>query len=138
MGGSIMKHAHNFYPSHVAKILACEAGLLSDMETDYFCDSNTEMLDGRDKLIEFQQMSLVNTFEDCLIVYYGIDLSESQIKSLRIIYEVTPKLLTGTVFDEAMSRVEDERKSINPNMAVIAGSLHTAIDCIGKGKRKSA
>jgi len=130
-----MKHAHNFYPSHIAKLIAFEAGLLSDMETDYFSDSNTEMLEGRDRLIEFQQMSLINTFEDSLIVYYGIDLSESQIKSLLIIYEVTPKLLTGTVFDEAMGMIEDERKSINPNMAVIAGSLHTAINLLTSKQR---
>lgn len=40
----------------------------------------------RDKLIEFQQMPLLFSFEDCLIVYYGVDLSENQIKALKTPY----------------------------------------------------
>ena len=128
-----MKHAHNMYPSHIAKILACESGLLSEMQTDYV-RAESELSHEIDRLIEFQQMSLVNSFEDTLIVYFEHDLSEEQIKNLKIIYEVTPQLLPGSLFNESMSRVADERRQIKPNMAVIANSLHTAINLLTSKK----
>jgi len=129
-----MKHAHNFYPSHIAKILAHEAGLLSDMQTD-FIQADSELSSEVDRLIEFQQMSLVASFEDCLIVYFENNLSEEQIEKLKIIYEVTPQLLPGTIFEETMSRIADERRSLKPNMTVIANSLHTAINILTTKRR---
>lgn len=128
-----MKHAHNFYPSGIAKILAHEAGLLSDTKTD-FISSDSELSNEVDRLIEFQQMSLVNSFEDCLVVYHGMELSEQQIDNLKIIYEVTPQLLPGSLFNEAMGKISSERNSIKPNMAVIANSLHTAINLLTSKK----
>ena len=126
-----MKHAYNVYPSHIAKILAHEAGLLSDMETDYWVGENEaslKMLDERDKLIEFQQMSLVASFEDALIVYHGMGLSEQQIKNLKIIYQVTLQLLPSTIFGGAMAAIASESRNKKPNMAVITNLFHTAID----------
>ena len=76
-----MKLAYNVYPSMIAKVLAHEVGLLSDMQTDIMVMEHVK--EERDRLIMFQQMSLVASFDDCLTVYYGMDLSEEQIKYLQ-------------------------------------------------------
>ena len=130
-----MKLAYDHYPSHIAKVLACEVGLLSQMETD-FTHSETVQSE-RDKLIEFQQMSLVASFEDCLVVYYENDLSDKQIKNLKIIYEVTPKLLPAILFEEALETITCESRNKKPNMAVITNSFHTAIDKLTIKQRAS-
>lgn len=136
-----MIHAYNIYPSYIAKVIAGEAGLLSEVAPVYYLGSD-ELYEELDKLIEFQQMSLVASFDDCLIVYFENNLGEDQIKSLKIIYEVTPKLLPGALFCESMATIARERdardyESRDPNMDVIANSLHTAIDILMK-KRKTA
>ena len=49
-----MKLAYNHFPSHLAKVLAHEVGLLSDMNTDFMVKE--EVQEEADRLIEFQQM----------------------------------------------------------------------------------
>jgi len=121
-----MKLAYDVYPSHIAKLLAYEVGLLSDMETDFMITESVQS--ERDKLIEFQQMSLVASFEDCLVAYYENDLSQDQIKKLKIIHEITPKLLPATVFCGAIDAISKERHNKQSNRAVMANLFHTAID----------
>ena len=131
-----MIHAYDFYPSHIAKVIAFEVGLLSDMQTIYMVPKRVQ--DEVNKLIEFQQMSLVASFEDCLVIYYGIDLTKEQTQALKLIYEITPKLLQGSRLSLALGKVESERKSIDPDMRVIISALHTAVDCLKNTRRKSA
>jgi hypothetical protein len=130
-----MKLAINHFPSHIAKILACDVGLLSDMETDWVQLSNVELCAEIDRLIQFQQMSIVASFEDCLVAYYGIDLSGIQLENLKIIYEVTPKLFPAILFDGAMEAIANERRNKEPNMAAVANSFHTVINMLTNSKK---
>ena len=122
-----MKLADNVFPSNIAKILAHEVGLIPDPHAVKW-----SMDDGMRELIEFQQMSLVASFEDCLTVYFGTQLNQDQIKNLNIIYQVTPKLMPGNFFVAAMENIAAESEKSKPDMKSIISNFHLAIDQLGK------
>ena len=128
-----MKLADNIFPSFFAKVLAHEAGLLEDVHAfnHSWTWGNEEIL----HLIEFQQLSLVTNFDNCLTVYFGIDLSEKQINNLRTIYENTPPLMPGNLFMTAMKSVASESNKSKPNMQAIISNFHVALDKLGKKQR---
>ena len=125
-----MNIADNFFPSNIAKILAFEVGLLEDPNV-----CNWLLTDEVINLIQFQQMSLVASFEDCLTIYCEQDLNQDQIKNLNIIYQVTPKLLPGCLYTAAMKNIAAENEKFKPNMKSIISNLHVAIDQFGKKQR---
>ena len=122
-----MKLADNVFPSNIAKILAHEVGLIPDPHA-----VNWSMDDGMRELIEFQQMSLVASFEDCLTVYFGTQLNQDQIKNLNIIYQVTHKLLPGCLLKAALEKIATESEKSKPDMKTISGAFHTAINQLTK------
>ena len=125
-----MNIADNFFPSNIAKILAFEAGLLEDPNVCNWLPTDEVI-----NLIQFQQMSLVASFEDCLTIYCGQDLNQDQIKYLNIIYQVTPKLLPGCLFTAAMKNIAAENEKSIPDMRPIISNFHLAIDQLGKKQR---
>ena len=122
-----MNIADNFFPSNIAKILAFEAGLLEDPNVCNWLPADEVI-----NLIQFQQMSLVASFEDCLTVYYGQDLNQDQIKNLNIIYQVTHKILPGCLLKAALEKIAAESEKSKPDMKSIISNLHVAIDQFGK------
>lgn len=125
-----MKLADNFFPSNIAKILAFEVGLIPNQHA-----VNWSMDDGIRELIEFQQMSLVASFEDCLTIYFGTELTEKQITNLQKIHRVTPKLMPGNFFVAAMKNIATEKEKSKPDMKSIISNFHVAIDQLGKKQR---
>jgi hypothetical protein len=132
-----MKLAYNIYPSFIAKVLAGEVGLLTDVQGEYWGQISDELNEELDKIIRFQQMSLVASFEDCLIVYFGIDLSEKQLQNLNIIHDVTPKLLPGEMLCEQLAFISNETTNAfhKPDVKAINQAFHTVIDLITKKQR---
>ena len=122
-----MNIADNFYPSYIAKLLAHDAGLLESPHVVNWLPTDEVI-----NLIQFQQMSLVASFEDCLTIYYGQDLTEKQIKNLEVIHCVTPKLLPGELFQAAMENIAKESEKSKPNTQYMVSNLHMAIDQLGK------
>ena len=106
-----MKLADNIFPSRFAISLAAEVNLYLKERT---IDRIFEWDDHNVRLIEFQQMSLVNNFDDCLFVYHEQDLTPEQVNNLKIIYKVTPTLMNGILFGSALKQMEKEKTSSNP------------------------
>ena len=124
-----MKLATNFYPSPIAEVLATEAGLLPD----YDFDEREYYSEMENKLIRFQQMSLVNQFDDCLIAYFGIDLNEKQKEFLKAIYQITHQLLTGQLIDSHLKIIHEQINGIDkPDAGAITQAFHGVIDLIMK------
>lgn len=106
-----MHLCESFLPSPSAKSMAIEVGLLSE-QTDM---PDLEYFDERDRLIRFQQMSLVADFESCLVVYYGVDLSQGQLCSLLGIYSTSKRLVTGHMLTVCLNNITSEHEQVVPN-----------------------
>ena len=128
-----MKLAYDVFPTHWAKSMAHEVGLLSDMETDYLISESEEtlkLIEEQDRLIEYQQMALSSDLESCLVVYHGIKLSKAKIKALKTIHENTPKMLVGATFSHLTHIAATERDSINPDSRKILNALRSALNIL--------
>ena len=54
-------------------------------------------LDDHNTLAEFQQMSIAAKFEDCLVAYYGKELTQEQKDALKVIHSSTAPWMLGHV-----------------------------------------
>lgn len=122
-----MKLADDVFPSKFAVSLCRECELIPELQS-YFCPVYEEIR----QLIEFQQMSLVNSFEDCLIVYHPQELTEKQLINLKIIFKVTPTLMPGHIFQSAMKNIAVENYKSKPDMNYVISNLHLALNQLGK------
>lgn len=98
-------------PTIFAISLAKSVGLMSDSnDIKDFREGQAE----ETRLSSFQQMAIGCTFEDALIAYHGVDLTEEKRVVLEVIYRSTTPWLIGHVIGELMdnmSTVNDRGKA---------------------------
>ena len=63
-------------------------------------------------LVNFQQMSMSASFEESLIAYHGVELTEQQRKALEIIYNSTIPWIKGHITGVLMTRLTEDKLSI--------------------------
>ncbi len=85
-------------PTIFAKSIAKEVGLpFSDID------------DIGERLRHFQQMSITCEFEDALIAYHGVEVSDIQKDALETIYNSTRPWLLGHVTGVLMNKMSEEK-----------------------------
>lgn len=62
-----------------------------------------------ERLIQFQQLSLVCDFDDAMIAWHSIELDDIQKNALRIIHKTTQPWLVGHVVGELLSMLKTEQ-----------------------------
>jgi len=110
--------------------MAIEVGLLSE-KTDF---PDLEYFDERDRLIQFQQMSLVADFESSLVVYFGIDLEPDQIRSLVGIYNTSKNLVKGHMLTACLNAIDSEREQCVPDKKRILEMSIAAAEILKEGQ----
>lgn len=87
---------------------AVQVALTCDLFVPKELENGNEMLwyELRDKLADFQKMSMSSDFETSLIAYYGYKLSKEQLEKLKFIHENTQKWLMGEVAERVFTAME--------------------------------
>lgn len=95
---------NNTFPTKFAIAIASMCDLFVPPEKE----SGNEALwfDLRDKLANFQKMSMSTDFEKCLVAYYGMELSEHQLEQLQYIHDNTQTWLLGEVAEHLLSALQ--------------------------------
>lgn len=71
---------------------------------------------------EFQKLAVASGFEDSLIAYYDVGLTEKQRAALLLIHKMTPTYIVGHLTSNLLSKVQDSqsREMIELTSAIIA------------------
>ena len=67
-------------------------------------------------LIEFQRLSVFNTFEDSIEIYEGLKLTDKMIEGLGKIYRITKPWVKGKLADKLLSSMDDAEEKDIPNL----------------------
>lgn len=60
-------------------------------------------------LQEFQELSVANKFEDALIAYHDVAITDEQKTALLLIHKTTPSYIIGHLTNNLLSRVKDSK-----------------------------
>lgn len=95
---------NNTFPTKFAIMVATSCGLF--IPDHGAAGREEEWYDLRDRLAEFQKLSMSSDFETCMIAYYGHELSEFQVEKLQFIYEKTKSWLFGEVAEHVFTSIQ--------------------------------
>lgn len=90
--------------------------------------------DLKDRLVTFQKMAVACSFDDCLIAYYGMDLSDEQEEILEFIYTKTKSWMIGHIAENLMDQLQSKQTS-GRDARELAETLHEMIKTNGKGNQ---
>lgn len=96
-------------PTQFAVILATACDLYVPPEEEQ--DNQELWLELRDRLINFQKLSLATDFDTAMIAYHEFELSDHQLEQLQIIHSSTEKWLLGHVAEQLLIRLEKSATS---------------------------
>lgn len=113
------------FPTAFAKRLAILCNLLFDGEIMRITkvDEREKAMGMMVRLQEFQQLAVYNGYDDCVIVYGGIELTEEQTKQLKIIHKTTVPWAKGRIADTLLSTMGDDPKITSQISKVILDSF---------------
>lgn len=92
------------FPTKFAIMIATSCGLF--LPDQAAAGREEEWFDLRDRLAEFQKLSMSSDFETCLIAYYGQELDEVQIEKLQFIFDKTKSWLFGEVAEHVFTSIQ--------------------------------
>jgi hypothetical protein len=94
------------FPTVFAQRLGEKVGLLFPRKNGM---DHAKHMEAQERMQYFQQMAVTSKFEDCILSYIDIPLSDTQIESLKIIHQSTKPWITGHIVGELMNRIGSER-----------------------------
>ncbi len=103
----------DLYPTTFAKAVAMKVGLYDGkvdfgLGRDYLNMDNDDAENLFDALLEFQQLVIGGCeFEDAMLAYHGLELSEEQLLALRLIERSTKPWLLGHLAATLSQKVQD-------------------------------
>lgn len=93
-------------PTKFAVVVATTHGLFVPPEQE---PGNEELwFELRDRLANFQKLSLSLQFDDCLVAYYNYDITKDQIECLKFIHTNTKKWLKGQVAENLLNHLSSK------------------------------
>ena len=113
-------------PQVLQKLL--QAAVAADNEeAEYECEMRFKQFDA---LQRFQQLATVGSYDDSILAYHGIELSEQQESILKVIHKSTPIWVQGKMAD-ILIRKMGETNTDGRTMSQIAEVLLDAIKTEG-------
>ena len=114
----------------MAKKLGESCGLLLVRENGV---NHEKLADLEERMRWFQQMSVTSSFEDCVAVYFGMELTEEQVSVLKLIHRTTKPWMTGHVVGVLLDKIDDGRMQ-NKDFAEAVRVLVDQLDTEGSGE----
>lgn len=75
-------------------------------------DDADEAMELHGRIAEFQKLALFSPYDDCLVVYHDIDLSEDQHAALTLVHTSTKTWALGHISNVLMTKLEDDPKQL--------------------------
>lgn len=119
---ALMNDDGESFPLFFAKQICVDSGLWDSLDEKDPRKKYTEY----QQLKNFQQMSISCKFDECMVAYYGTDITEEQLQGLMIIHKATKSWIKGELVGVLMSKLSKNKitnKDLASSVAVIIDSL---------------
>lgn len=92
------------FPTQFAILVAQQHGLF--VPPEYEAGNEVLWHELKDRLSNFQKMAMSASYDDCLIAYYGYELTDQQKEILKFIFEKTKVWLMGHVAESIFDKLQ--------------------------------